>query len=205
MSVDASLYINRSRFDVRDVETVLRAVAKDPDIVVRATTIGEMYEAGHMTKPKRKNQRAEFRADGFTFARQRRNPYIHMDAGTPLGKAILLSVRSNPPAIAFLRAVGEITGGILEESDAEGKCEFLSGKLDEENGLAYHLKDAVLSGLCDGERIDQMNEARTSGLTEFTLAAGPTPYRSTEGRSSGAKCTSSRVRRSGSTTAKTTD
>jgi len=73
-----------------------------------------------------------------------RTLHVHSHSPTPLGRATLLSLRSNYDGIELLRKVAEIMGGLLQLEDSVEQYEWYDGELTPDDGLTYHLRYAVL-------------------------------------------------------------
>ena len=68
----------------------------------------------------------------------------HYNTFTPLGPAFLLSMASNPEGIVMLKGIAEVIGGYLNKEDTNEEYEFYTGMLYDEDGLSYHLKNAII-------------------------------------------------------------
>lgn len=64
---------------------------------------------------------------------------------TPLGPSTHLMYRSNDEGIAIFRALANVVGGYLEESDSTGTLECITGRLSENNGLPYFIRYALIN------------------------------------------------------------
>jgi hypothetical protein len=72
--------------------------------------------------------------------------YYHQATKTPLGRVLMLSAYHSKEVISKFRQIAERLGGALEEEDTIGNIQFISGLLDDEDHLQYHLKYAVIRG-----------------------------------------------------------
>lgn len=77
---------------------------------------------------------------------------FHMSYNSPIGPAILLTMRANAHATMLLTHVAKVLGGFLTPQDVTNDCEEIRGTTDEEDGLPYHVKAALISGQMKNER-----------------------------------------------------
>ena len=146
MGVNTHLYLN-TRWGLDDILDVIeRTQGEKPQI-----------ESHHSFAP-----------GYFTFEFKERRLNIHTQSQLPTGVVTLLSFSSNPEGIKILRDIAKTFGGILMESDFEGKCEIIEGNLCEEDGLAYFLKYAIVH---DGIEPDNM-EALVRSKQEWQTRIG---------------------------------
>lgn len=85
------------------------------------------------------------------------NVHVILDSQSPVGR--LRCILTYPDNIPLLKKVAEVLGGLLEESDAEGKLEFFDGKANEDDKLPYHIKYAIINDGIDPDDIDALKES----------------------------------------------
>lgn len=143
MGISARLYIS-SNWELRELITVmehhldLEPVAKSKgkkkaDILVetkcRIEIDHNMYEFG-------------FKIRGAEYGRQM---FVHTNCQTPVGPATLLSLGSNDESIKALTTIAKVMGGFLQENDCDGNFQEYGGMLDNDDGLAFFLKNAIMT------------------------------------------------------------
>jgi len=84
---------------------------------------------------------------------------IFLSASTPIGPAILLSMAANSKNIEILKTIAETIGGYFEENDCKETGTMINGKLCREDGLQYHLIEAIINGETNGESIPELNDS----------------------------------------------
>jgi len=86
--------------------------------------------------------------------------YIHVKVDTPLGKLMLLDFCYSKKSIEIMKIIAETIGGLLQPNDCEeNNMEFIYGKLNEEDGLSYFLKYAVICNNNNGNDINNLKES----------------------------------------------
>lgn len=98
---------------------------------------------------------------------------IHSHTPTPLGRATLLTLRSDPSSISLLTQVAVIMGGLLQPEDCNEMYQWYNGQLTPENGLLYHLRRAALH---DGVRLTDSTAASMPAL-QRSIDAWNEPFR----------------------------
>ncbi len=138
MGVDTKLYLN-PRWGLDDILTVIER------------TQGE--------RPQIKSHH-DFAPGYFSFDFKGRSLNVHTQTQLPTGVVTLLSLRSNPEGIKVLRDIAKVLGGILEERDSDGQCEVINGNMDDEDGLAYFLKYAIVEDGIDPDDIEALANSK---------------------------------------------
>ena len=139
MGVDTHLYVS-NRFSFEDIKTVLECHLDGKDVTIHHSHTPEMSTIA------------------FKIGDDQRNMFLHR-SHLPTGPVLLLSLGHNEQAVQIMRTIGKAIGGILEESDCDGKMQTITGSLSDEAGLQYFLKWAVITNRLPGETIRELNQA----------------------------------------------
>ncbi len=138
MGVDTHLYLN-TRWGLDDIL----------DVIER--TQGE--------KPKIRSHH-DFAPGYFSLDFKGHSLNVFTQSQLPTGTVTYLSFSSNPKGIKILRDIANTLGGILMESDSDGKCEVIEGNMWEEDGLAYFLKYAIVHDGIDPNDIKALADSK---------------------------------------------
>ena len=126
MGADTHLYLSK-RWGLDDIKTVIERT-QDTKVEVES----------------RGNMAIDYFNFSFKVGSSERMMHVHADAALPTGPVTLLSLSHNPQAIKVMRAIAECLGGLLEENDYDSMAEVIRGKFDDEDGLQYFLKYAIV-------------------------------------------------------------
>lgn len=101
---------------------------------------------------------------------------------TPIGTMTYLSLGANEEGKKILRDIAEVLGGLFMDNDYDGKCELITGNADEDDGLPFFLKYAIVKDGIDPKDTEaflkSMQELRKKlnhtdkGLDELLEKAG---------------------------------
>ncbi len=80
----------------------------------------------------------------FHFTVGERQIFVGTNCQTPIGTATYLSLSANEQAHKIFKDIASILGGILEYYDSDGKCEMIRGAMDDDDGIPYFVKYAIL-------------------------------------------------------------
>ena len=145
MGADTKLYINK-RFDVEDVAAVIEHYV-----------LPQLFD--DFSKPKiiaAKNAYCGY----ITFGNPQnmRSMFYYTIAKTPLGPCNLFSLGLNEQSIKIMTIIAEVLGGIVQEHDTYDNYKMYGGRLDEDDGLSYFIKYAVIHEGNDGRNIKALKE-----------------------------------------------
>jgi hypothetical protein len=148
MSVDTHLCIG-TRWSLEDIKKVLERT-QNTKVEINYTHTPEM-------------QRWEFKV-----GKNDRSMFVHIQYQTPIGQATMLSLGHNQQAIKIMRNIAVVLGGYLEESDCDSTGEMIHGRMDENDGLPYFVKFAILE---EGISHDDL-EALTASIKKWEERIG---------------------------------
>jgi hypothetical protein len=126
MSQSTKLLISR-RWSVSNIKTVIESyISNYIEIENKNAIAPEMFTAT------------------FKYNGEERMMYIHGDVKSPIGDMIQLSLRQDKSSIEIMNIIAKIFGGLIQENDSYENYKMVDGQFDEENGLLYFLKYAIL-------------------------------------------------------------
>ena len=126
MGVDTGLYLS-NRWSLDDLRDVIEKHLGCP-VEIKSTT----------------NSMPDYHLFIFTYKGEKRQLNVHCAINTPLGRFTLIALGKWGHSEEILQSIGEVLGGLYYDNDYDNKMDWLTGKLDEDNNLSYHVKYAVL-------------------------------------------------------------
>ena len=140
MGVDTRLIIN-SKWSLEDIKETVRAHL-DVSVEWRAT------------------HTPSYNIFVFTHEGEERQMNVHTSYPTPIGPAVLLSLRHNDQAVRIMTVIAKALGGFLQPEDYAATYECFEGILYNDDGLPYFLKHAVIHDeLKDNHDFHGLNES----------------------------------------------
>jgi hypothetical protein len=126
MSIDTGLYLS-NRWDLDDLKDVIENHLGCP-VEIKSTT----------------DSMPSYHIFNFTYKNEYRSLNVHHATMTPLGRFILITLKQTyGHASEILKAIGEVLGGLYYDNDCDMNLEWITGKLDENDKLSYHIKHAI--------------------------------------------------------------
>jgi hypothetical protein len=143
MGVDTILYVNGST-EIEDIVTILIKHLSCTDVEVRANTdVNPGY----------------FNIFFTTSKDNKRMLHLWTNSQTPIGPAMYLSFGADKEGQDVLRTIAEILGGLFCPNDCAENYIMYRGKFWKEDGLAYHLRYAVLNNTASGDDMYELNDS----------------------------------------------
>ena len=138
MGIDAEALIP-GHFRLEEVETLLRAASKSAGDLEPALVEGRKLPLF------------------FRFICAQGEISVHPHTWTPFGTATALMGRPHEQIAPILQRITETVGGLWQADDTTCNYTYETGKLCPEDGLAYHLRYAVVHESIDRDSIRALN------------------------------------------------
>ena len=141
MSIGTELLIN-SKWQLRDIIDLLESKYG-----------AEIIKVNQLSSDCPSSSFITFKIEGFEYTRQM---HFYTQNYSPIGLCTLLSLGADNESCTLLKGIGEIIGGIYTENDCEeNNYEIIRGMLWEEDGLLFHLRNAIANNeMKSGDDLD---------------------------------------------------
>jgi len=158
MGVDTKLYVN-NKFSLEDVINVIKHHVMPEVFGIAAEQCD--YNKEHEPKIVASEHNYDCGYIVFGVDGNKRSMWYYLPSKTPLGPCKSFSLGHNDQAIKIMTIIAEVLGGIVQEQDSYDAFKMYRGKLDDENGLSFFVKNSVICNQNDGEMedIDKLQKA----------------------------------------------